>query len=694
MQPVNVLPTFVSQDADLKNKETSGASKGNSEAADFSHLVDKHIDEELTVITPKEAKSSLEPTTATNGKAIAENGKDDEQRQDPSQESESKIDASPNTAKNSENKTVELLAKENKEKLVKLDESEQFISLLYNSDLTLTGSDEATKSPEQATQVIDSKEGTPDALVNKKESTIGAQSNNNSGSQGSAESSLANERNSSVLSVDHKLKVFSNDAAFASAKFKSDVVITKQPSEPALKDYQQLIQSKQGQLDNQNITSELLTKAVLDGNKLEGNKISNIATSVAQANNNLLNENVDTGLYQRPVEPIREEKSIINDLAPLSKELMAKLGEQENGKVSEQLTKPLTDLKPQSNEGFASSDTKLLNKVAELVNTKVNSGEVNSSQVHSEKSNSGLSQTDLEKVKVERNALQGVMGEASVKVQAADVKVQPLDAQSKPGVIITAQTQVAQQLQTEHKDKSAKNDLHSSEDTMAEYDYADSLNISEKKPNEQGINTSNKALNNLIARSTSEIQSQVIQANQIKQSSDAYIEHQASEVLNHNVASDTAQIQKNNVQLQQEVISIFKKDFADAVKDKVMVMINQKLQQFDITLDPPEFGNMQVRVNLQGEQAAVNFVVQNQQAKDALEQNMHKLRDMLSEQGVDVGGANVEQQDQQQSNDESGLGQEENNSSMLSNQEEISSADNVLSAKLFDSSAAGVDYYA
>ncbi|HCM46317.1 MAG TPA: flagellar hook-length control protein FliK, partial [Colwellia sp.] len=89
----------------------------------------------------------------------------------------------------------------------------------------------------------------------------------------------------------------------------------------------------------------------------------------------------------------------------------------------------------------------------------------------------------------------------------------------------------------------------------------------------------------------------------------------------------------------------------DAVKDKVMMTINQKLQRFDITLDPPEFGNMQVRVNLQGEQASVNFIVQNQQAKDVLEQNMHKLRDMLSEQGVDVGDANVEQQNQQQNND-------------------------------------------
>jgi flagellar hook-length control protein FliK len=34
-------------------------------------------------------------------------------------------------------------------------------------------------------------------------------------------------------------------------------------------------------------------------------------------------------------------------------------------------------------------------------------------------------------------------------------------------------------------------------------------------------------------------------------------------------------------------------------------MINQNLQKFEITLDPPEFGNMQVRVNLQGVLASV-----------------------------------------------------------------------------------------
>ncbi|MGL1958137.1 MAG: flagellar hook-length control protein FliK [Colwellia sp.] len=175
------------------------------------------------------------------------------------------------------------------------------------------------------------------------------------------------------------------------------------------------------------------------------------------------------------------------------------------------------------------------------------------------------------------------------------------------------------------------------------------------------------------------------------QLSEGYIAQQSAEALNHNVANDVAQIQKNNVQLQQETLSIFRKDFADAVKDKVMLVISQKLQQFDIILDPPELGNMQVRVNLQGEQAAVNFVVQNQQAKDALEQNMQKLKDMLSEQGVDVGDASVEQQSQQASDNNQGRQQ---NSSLGNNEKELAQAQTVLSANLFKTQTTAIDYYA
>lgn len=174
------------------------------------------------------------------------------------------------------------------------------------------------------------------------------------------------------------------------------------------------------------------------------------------------------------------------------------------------------------------------------------------------------------------------------------------------------------------------------------------------------------------------------------------IEQQSAEMLNPSVATEVTQSQKNNAQLHQETISLFRKDFTEAVKDKVMLMISQKLQQFDITLDPPELGNMRVRVNLQGEQAVVNFLVQSQQTKDTLEQNMHKLRDLLAEQGVDVGDANVEQQSQQSSNEERTT--DENNHQREDEIGNMAEANDViahtLSAKMIDSSTASIDYYA
>ncbi|MBL0710749.1 MAG: flagellar hook-length control protein FliK [Colwellia sp.] len=192
-----------------------------------------------------------------------------------------------------------------------------------------------------------------------------------------------------------------------------------------------------------------------------------------------------------------------------------------------------------------------------------------------------------------------------------------------------------------------------------------------------------------------DINAQAIQATQHA------FEQQSIDILNPVISTEVGQIQKTNGQLHQETIAIFRKDFTDAVKDKVMLMVSQKLQRFDISLDPPEFGNMQVRVNLQNEQASVSFIVQNQQAKEALEQNMHKLRDMLAEQGVDVGSASVEQQSKQPSNQSGNQsGNQSSNAESTNNQQgddflqADDMAEHTLSAKVISASANAVDYYA
>ena len=178
-------------------------------------------------------------------------------------------------------------------------------------------------------------------------------------------------------------------------------------------------------------------------------------------------------------------------------------------------------------------------------------------------------------------------------------------------------------------------------------------------------------------------------ATQVENSHTTISAEQAKEIeAIANQVIDSNQALKKTQQVQLETINIYRRDFANAVKDKVMVMISQKLQQVDIQLDPPELGNVHVRVNLQGEQATVNFTVQNPQAKEAFEQQMDKLRDMLQESGVDVGDANVAEQHGENNQQQSGMasnGQGEVDDSVMINENLVN---------LVNPSATGIDFYA
>ena len=76
------------------------------------------------------------------------------------------------------------------------------------------------------------------------------------------------------------------------------------------------------------------------------------------------------------------------------------------------------------------------------------------------------------------------------------------------------------------------------------------------------------------------------------------------------------------------------------------MMVRQNIQVAEIRLDPAELGQMQIRVNLQQDQATVQFIVQQQHAKELLEQQMPRLREMMQQQGIQLGEGNVQQQRQ------------------------------------------------
>ncbi|AOT07493.1 flagellar hook-length control protein FliK [Pseudoalteromonas luteoviolacea] len=138
-------------------------------------------------------------------------------------------------------------------------------------------------------------------------------------------------------------------------------------------------------------------------------------------------------------------------------------------------------------------------------------------------------------------------------------------------------------------------------------------------------------------------------------------------------------------------LNLAKSDAAKMLQDKVNMMINLNNQEAEIRLNPAELGSMHIRIRSDAEQAQVNFVVQNQQAKELLEESMPKLKEMLEEQGIQLGDSNIEQQAEggsgQQGNEQNGHGKLANESSEAQNNKEQS----VTSRKQSDSA---IDYYA
>jgi flagellar hook-length control protein FliK len=81
-----------------------------------------------------------------------------------------------------------------------------------------------------------------------------------------------------------------------------------------------------------------------------------------------------------------------------------------------------------------------------------------------------------------------------------------------------------------------------------------------------------------------------------------------------------------------------------ALYNKANIMLNLNLKEAEVRLDPPELGAMQIRLRSDAEQAQINFIVQNQAAKEMLEQTMGKLKEMLAEQGIELGESSVSEQ--------------------------------------------------
>jgi flagellar hook-length control protein FliK len=84
--------------------------------------------------------------------------------------------------------------------------------------------------------------------------------------------------------------------------------------------------------------------------------------------------------------------------------------------------------------------------------------------------------------------------------------------------------------------------------------------------------------------------------------------------------------------------------WSEAVVDKVMWLSSQNLKSADIQLDPAELGRLEVRVDIAKEQTQVTFASPHAGVRDALEGQMQRLRDLFTEQGMNLLNVSVSDQ--------------------------------------------------
>jgi flagellar hook-length control protein FliK len=124
----------------------------------------------------------------------------------------------------------------------------------------------------------------------------------------------------------------------------------------------------------------------------------------------------------------------------------------------------------------------------------------------------------------------------------------------------------------------------------------------------------------------------------------------------------------------------------EGLSGRVSMMVNQRIGVATIRMNPPELGPIEVKVNLNHDQARVQFVSHAVQVRDALEQSIPRLREMLEQSGFTLVDSQVSDQSPQQQ-------QQEQQQTRGRSEAPVGGSD--LAAQITTHEAVGlIDYYA
>lgn len=82
----------------------------------------------------------------------------------------------------------------------------------------------------------------------------------------------------------------------------------------------------------------------------------------------------------------------------------------------------------------------------------------------------------------------------------------------------------------------------------------------------------------------------------------------------------------------------------EAFASRVAWQVKDGLQQVNVAINPPELGPIEVRMSLQDDKVSAQFVTAHHAVRQVIEDAMPRLREMLSQSGLNLADANVFQQ--------------------------------------------------
>ncbi|HYF58834.1 MAG TPA: flagellar hook-length control protein FliK [Burkholderiaceae bacterium] len=82
--------------------------------------------------------------------------------------------------------------------------------------------------------------------------------------------------------------------------------------------------------------------------------------------------------------------------------------------------------------------------------------------------------------------------------------------------------------------------------------------------------------------------------------------------------------------------------FGEALGERVTWLVREGLQSAELTLNPLELGPIRIELRLDGDAATIGFSALQAETRGAIEQALPKLRELLSQQGLQLGGAQID----------------------------------------------------